>query len=86
MLRMFKIIQKLAPAPPTGVYSPVSPLNDFHLSLHWLCSDKINRQLYKFREFFIQINTLFLDLPCMSCLLIGDSNKQVTSPIRGSVK
>jgi len=24
---MFKIIQKVAPAPPTGLYSPVAPLN-----------------------------------------------------------
>jgi len=24
---MFEIIQKLAPAPPTGLYSPVAPLN-----------------------------------------------------------
>ena len=23
---MFKIVQKLAPAPPTGLYSPVAPL------------------------------------------------------------
>jgi len=24
---MFKIIQKFAPAPPTGLYSPVAPLS-----------------------------------------------------------
>jgi len=29
---MFEIIQKLAPAPPTGLYSPVAPLNINSLS------------------------------------------------------
>jgi len=31
---MFKIVQKLAPAPPTGLYSPVAPLNE-HSYIHW---------------------------------------------------
>jgi len=31
---MFKIVQKLAPAPPTVLYSPVAPLSVVHVLYH----------------------------------------------------
>jgi len=44
---MFKIIQKFAPAPPTGVYSPVAPLS-------WMIFYSIQILPFKFLKFQTQ--------------------------------